>query len=120
MSAPVKLIRRLAFVALAILIAVGIVAPFVQVNRMGGRIKTALQNSLHRRVEIGDVHLNLFTGPGFTVQDVLIHEDPSIGLEPFAFVVSLEARVRISSLWNGPAGILDADPGRPELEPGEA
>src|SRR4051794_16137519 len=101
MSAPVQLIRRLTFAALAVLIAAGIAAPFVQVNRMGGRIKVALQNSLHRRVEIGDVHLNLFTGPGFTVDKVLIYEDPSIGIEPFAFVLSLEARVSLSSLWTG-------------------
>ena len=53
MSAPVKLIRRLTFVALAMLIAGGIIAPFVQVNRLAGRIKVALQNSLHRRVDIG-------------------------------------------------------------------
>jgi hypothetical protein len=101
MSAPVKLIRRLTFLALAMLIAGGIIAPFIQVNRLAGRIKVALQNSLHRRVDIGDVHLNLFTGPGFSVDHVLIYEDPSIGLEPFAYVLSLEARVRLSSLWTG-------------------
>ncbi len=101
MNAPAKLIRRLIFVAVAILIVCGIAAPFVQVNRLRNRLTAALQNSLHRRVDIGDVHLNLFTGPGFSVDNVLIYEDPSIGIEPFASVLSLEARVRLSSLWTG-------------------
>jgi hypothetical protein len=96
-----KFLRRGAFAAVAALLAVGVVAPFVQANRFGGRIKEALQNSLHRRVEIGDVRFNLFTGPGFTVENVLIHEDPSIGIEPFASVLSMQARVGLSTLWTG-------------------
>lgn len=101
MRVPAKSIRRLILSAVAILMVFGIAAPFVQVNRLAGRIKVALQNSLHRRVDIGDVHLNLFTGPGFSVENVLIYEDPSIGIEPFASVLSLEARVRFSTLWTG-------------------
>lgn len=101
MSAPPKLIRRLFLSVVALLLIFGIAAPFVTLNRLTGRIKIALQNSLHRRVDIGDVHLNLFTGPGFTVENVLIYEDPSIGIEPFASVLSLEARVRLSYLWTG-------------------
>ncbi len=101
MSIPPKSIRRLLLASLAILIAAGMAAPFVTLNRLTGRIKVALQNSLHRRVDIGDVHLNLFTGPGFTVENVLIYEDPSLGIEPFASVTSLQARVSLSSLWTG-------------------
>jgi AsmA protein len=95
------MIRRVAFAAVGLLLAAGIIAPFVQANRFGGRIKEALQNSLHRRVDIGEVRLNLFTGPGFSVENVLIYEDPSFGIEPFASVLSMEARVRLSSLWTG-------------------
>jgi len=98
MKSPPKSIRRLLLATAAVLIALGIAAPFVQVNGLAGRIKVALQKSLHRRVDIGDVHINVF-GPGFTVEKVLIYEDPAIGIEPFAFVQSLEASVRISSLW---------------------
>ncbi len=96
-----KTIRRAVFAAIGLLLAVGVAAPFVQADRFGSRIKDALQNSLHRRVEIGEVRFNLFTGPGFSVGNVLIHEDPSIGIEPFASVSSMEARVRLSSLWTG-------------------
>ncbi len=101
MSTQAKSIRRLILAAVAIPLLFGIAAPFVTLNRLTGRIKVALQNSLHRRVDIGDVHLNLFTGPGFTVENVLIYEDPSVGIEPFASVLSLEARVSLSSLWTG-------------------
>jgi len=41
MSAPVKLIRRLTLAAVAILIVLGIAAPFVQVNRLAGRPSSA-------------------------------------------------------------------------------
>ncbi|MEO8128139.1 MAG: hypothetical protein ABI822_13645, partial [Bryobacteraceae bacterium] len=98
MKAPSKSVRRLLLAAVAVVIVFGIAAPFIQVNGLAGRIKVALQNSLHRRVDIGDVHINPF-GAGFTVENVLIYEDPAIGIEPFASVTSLEANVRISSLW---------------------
>ena len=43
----------------------------------------------------------MFTGPGFTVEDVLIDEAPGMGIEPFAHVDSLRARIRVASLWTG-------------------
>ena len=46
------------------------------------------------------MHFNLFTGPGFTIEDVTIHEDPRAGIEPFAYVGELEARVRLLSLFS--------------------
>ena len=44
------------------------------------------------------MYLNLFGAPGFTLEDVTIHEDPRAGFEPFAYVESLNASVRWLSL----------------------
>lgn len=96
-----KLIRGLVAAGVGAILMAGIAAPFVQVNRFEGRIRNALEQSLQRRVEIGEIHFNLFTGPGFSINDVLIHEDPSTGIEPFAYVGSLQARLRLSTLWTG-------------------
>jgi hypothetical protein len=96
-----RIVKRAILAAISVLLVAGVAAPFVQVNRFGDRIRNALQQALQRRVEIGQVHFNLFTGPGFTVTQVTIHEDPSVGVEAFAYVESLEARVRLSTLWTG-------------------
>jgi hypothetical protein len=93
--------RRLAIVAIILLIAIGIAAPFLNANHFLGPIQSALESSLNRRVTIGEAHFSVFTGPGFTVEDVLIDEAPGMGIEPFAHVKSIHARIKLSSLWTG-------------------
>ncbi len=92
--------RSILGLALAFVI-LGLLAPYLNANRFRERIRTALQNSLNRKVELGEVHFSLFTGPGFSVEDVLIGDDPSAGLEPFAHVETLQARLQIASLLTG-------------------
>jgi uncharacterized protein involved in outer membrane biogenesis len=95
------MIKRIIIAAVVLLVALGIAAPFVHGDRYGTQIREALERGLHRKVEIGAVHFNLFTGPGFTVENVLIHEDPAFGIEPFAHMDELEARVSLGSLFTG-------------------
>ncbi len=92
--------KRYVLIALAAMIAVGFAAPHVDVNFMRPRIERAIQRGLGRRVEVGKVYINVFTGPGFTVEDVTIHEDPRAGIEPLMYVQLLEARVRLLSLFS--------------------
>lgn len=92
--------RWLALLALAVLVA-GFVAPYLSMNRFAQRIRQSLEEALGRQVELGEVHLDLFQGPGFSVSRVVIHEDPRISLEPLAYIDSLEARVSFRSLWAG-------------------
>jgi len=96
--------RRLLRAGLVTLLAVlllGIVAPFINAGRFSGRIQRALELSLGRRVHFADVHFTLFHGPGFSLDDVIIEEDPRYGLEPFAHVTTLEARLRLDKLLLG-------------------
>jgi hypothetical protein len=93
--------RRFVLGAALAFLAAAALAPLLNANRFRGQIHSALESSLNRRVTIGKVHFNVFTGPGFTVDDVLIEDGPGMGIEPFAHVESLEARVRLTSLWTG-------------------
>jgi hypothetical protein len=90
--------KRVLWIALALVIAVGIAAPYLDANFMRSEIERALERGLGRKVEVGKVYFNLFTGPGFTIDDVTIYEDPRAGIEPFAYVGALEARVRLLGL----------------------
>src|SRR5579871_1094263 len=96
-----KKLRRALWIGLAIVIVVGILAPYLDANRMSPRIQAALETAFNRPVQVGEVHLNLFTGPGFTVKDVVIGDDPAAGVEPFAHVEFMQARVRWLSLLRG-------------------
>src|SRR5262249_1074472 len=97
-----KHLRRALFVVLAAVILLGLAAPYLRANRLRPRIQAALEAALNRPVHItSTVRLNLFTGPGFSVADVLIADDPAAGIEPFAHVESLKARIRLTSLFAG-------------------
>ncbi len=99
-----SIFRRVLLIVVILLVAIGAIAPLISANHFKSQIQSALESSLNRRVSIGDVHLNVFTGLGFTLDDVLIEEAPGMGIEPFAHVDSLKARIRLASLWTGHLG----------------
>jgi hypothetical protein len=102
MSNRTRLIRKLLLCATGLFVIAGIAAPFINAARFKQQIREGLERGLHRKVDIvGKVNFLLFTGPGFTVEDVLIAEDSRSGIEPFAHVASLSARLRLRSLWTG-------------------
>ncbi len=96
-----KLPWRTLFTVIGVVLLIGVLAPLWHANRLRPRIEFAIQAALNRPVHIGEVRLNLFTGPGFSVKDVLIDDDPSAGIEPFAHVETLQARIRLTSLFAG-------------------
>lgn len=85
----------------ALMVVIGIIAPFLGANRFAEQIRSGLEAELGRRVEFGDVHFSLFPGPGFTIEKVVIHEEASYGAEPFAYVDALKARPRLVPLMLG-------------------
>jgi hypothetical protein len=96
-----KRLWRWLLMVLLVVVVVGLAAPRVSADRFRPRIQAALEAALNRPVHLGAVHLNLFTGPGFTVDDVLIDDDPGAGIEPFAHVEHMQARIRFVSLFSG-------------------
>lgn len=93
--------KRLLIITALALTAIGLAAPYIEIDFVRPRIERALERGLGRRVEVEKAYFNLFTCPGFTLENVTIHEDPRAGIEPFAHVWSLEARVRMLSLLRG-------------------
>ena len=101
MSRAVKRTAKWLSIAVAALLAAGIAAPYLSGNRFAPRIRAALESALGRRVELGAIHFSVFAGPGFSVDNVVIHEIPSIGIEPIAYVGSLQAVPRLTSIFGG-------------------
>ncbi|HZL55709.1 MAG TPA: AsmA family protein, partial [Bryobacteraceae bacterium] len=83
--------------------------PQISADRYRERIHTALENALGRRVEMGQVQFQLLPMPGFTIENVEVGEDPSVGSEPMAYVTTLRARLRISALFGGPLEFASVD-----------
>jgi len=88
MKRTVKRAAKWLSIALAVLLVAGIAAPYLSGNRFAPRIRAALESALGRKVELGAIHFSLFAGPGFSVDNVVIHENPAIGIEPIAYVGS--------------------------------
>ena len=70
--------RRVLLLGALLLVAAGIIAPYLHANRFMQRIGQALEESLNRKVDIEDVRFNLFRGPGFSLRKVVIQEDPAM------------------------------------------
>src|SRR6185295_18526241 len=90
--------KRLVIVALLVVIALGIAAPYLEADRFRPGIERALERGLGRKVEVGSVRFKLLTGPGFTLENVVIHDDARAGIEPFVYVRTLDARIALGAL----------------------
>lgn len=82
-------------------IALSVIAPFVNAEHFSAGVKEALEDSLGRRVSFEKVYYRILPVPGFSLEDVIISEDPRYGLEPFSSMDGLEARLRIDKLLVG-------------------
>ena len=97
-----KTVFRSLLGAAALVVIVGLIAPRLDADRFRERVKTSLRTALGREVDVtGDVRLDLFNGPGFSVGKVVVYDEPAAGAEPFAYVESLEATVSFTSFWSG-------------------
>ena len=78
-----------------------VIAPFINAAAFGPAVDRALEASLGRKVEFDRIYFALFPVPGFSLQNVTIHEDPRYGLEPFAHASGLDVRLRADKLLLG-------------------
>jgi hypothetical protein len=109
-TGPELRLRRSAIRAVLLLgvffIVLGVAAPFINASAFRTSIQRQMEESLGRKVEIGDVHFALFTGPGFSLSRVTIQEDEQYGLEPFAYIPTMRVRVRVDKLLIGQVRLL--------------
>jgi AsmA protein len=97
----ISLRRRLVYVVLILLVVATLIfgPPLVNISRFQRRIATAIGNSLGRPVHLDRVSLTVLPLPGFTIENLVVGEDPAFGSEPIIRANEVHASVRISSLW---------------------
>ena len=97
-----KWIRRIVLSLVALLLTAVVAARFWDAGRYRDSIQQELQQELRRTVEIkGRVQLQVLPRPGFSLEQVVIHEAPAFGVEPFAYVSELQIGVSVLSLLQG-------------------
>ncbi|MEO8658602.1 MAG: AsmA family protein [Bryobacteraceae bacterium] len=90
--------KRLLIAGAVLFFAIAAAIPFLETDRFSGSIREALERTLHRKVVVGKVSFHLITGPGFSVKDVVIYDEPAVSLEPLAYVTELDVRLHWRSL----------------------
>src|SRR5450756_435194 len=100
MKLRLGLLLKVVGVLVLLLVIAGFVASEFTVYQYGRRLQASLERALGRRVEIGKVHFNLFKGPGFSVDNVTIYEDPAIGIEPVVYIQYPGSMDVAPSIWS--------------------
>jgi hypothetical protein len=104
-------VKRILLFAAAALLAAGWYVPRISADHYRDRVHAALEKALGRKVDIGLLRFRLLPTPGLTIENVTIGEDPTIGAEPAAYVNTLLAVPRITSLFGGPLEFASVDLG---------
>jgi len=99
MKIPWRILFKVTGTFIALVLIAGLIAPYLAADQFGKRLQASLESALGRRVQLGKVRFNLFTGPGFSVSDVTIYEDPSIGAEPIAYIKDPGSLQVVPSFW---------------------
>jgi AsmA protein len=89
----------LAGVAVLALVLLAVLPPLINANRFQRRIAASIGGSLGRPVHLDRVTFSLLPLPGFTLENLVVSEDPAFGMEPVIRANSVRATLRISSLW---------------------
>ena len=88
----------IAGIVIAALIVIIVALPFlIDANQFKPTLEVDLSSAVGRKVEIGNIHLALFSG-GVTVDNVSIADDPAFSASPFLRARQLTAGVAIEPL----------------------
>jgi len=108
MKIRLRTVFKLLGAGAALLLIIGFGLPYVSAEKYAERLRVSLSQALGREVEfLQPVRFSLFRGPGFSVvgengaTGVVIHEDPSIGAEPIAYMDAMDVRPSFWSLLGG-------------------
>jgi hypothetical protein len=93
--------KRALIIVLLAVVVIGAALPYAPIDFLKTPIERALARGLGRKVEVDQVSLTLFSGPGVSLDGVTIHEDSRAGIEPFAYANTLDARIDLLSLLRG-------------------
>ena len=89
----------LALSAMAIILALLFVPPFISVQRYKNRITEVISASVGRPVRLSSVELRILPRPSFVITDLVVEEDPAYGAEPVLHANTVTASIRLLPLW---------------------
>ncbi|MGI4853131.1 MAG: AsmA family protein [Janthinobacterium lividum] len=89
----------LGLIALLCLLLLVVLPPYLSINRYQRRVASAISGALGRPVHFDNITLHLLPIPGLTIANFVVSENPDFGYEPVLRANSVEARLRVSSLW---------------------
>lgn len=97
-------------VVIVVLLAI-ILPPLINVNRYRNRVTAAISQAVGRPVTVSHISLELLPAPGLVLSDFVVFDDPSFSAEPMLHADSVNASLRLTSLWRGrlEIGSLDLD-----------
>ena len=82
-----------------VLLFLALTPPMINVNRLQRRIAASISASLGRPVTLDRVTLHVLPMPGFTLENLVVGEEPGFGAEPVIRANVVEVTLRPSSLW---------------------
>jgi hypothetical protein len=88
-------------IVVVLLVAALVLPPFISIEHYKGRITQLMSRSLGRPVRLSGVELVLLPRPGFELRDLVVDEDPAFGAEPVLHANTVNASIRLWSLWRG-------------------
>src|SRR5579863_5075564 len=91
--------RRALVAVLFLALAAWFLPSLVSVERYRRRLEAGLEQALNRPVDFSAVSLRLLPRPGFVIENVVVHEDPRFGIEPFARVDRIDCDLAWRSLF---------------------
>ncbi|AFL90172.1 uncharacterized protein involved in outer membrane biogenesis [Terriglobus roseus DSM 18391] len=93
--------RRATYVATAVLLLtlLIILPPYISISHYQRRVAAAISGALGRPVHFSSIQMHVLPLPGFTIKYLVVSELPEFGSEPVMVSDTVEARLRISSLW---------------------
>ncbi len=96
-----RLHQRLAWsgAIVTVLLLLVFIPPLVNANRYQRQIARSMSASLGRPVHLDNATLHLLPVPGLTLSNLVVSEDPAFGDEPTIRANSVEATLRLGSLW---------------------
>ena len=83
----------------ALLLLLIFIPPLVNANRYQRQIVRSMSESLGRPVHLDNVTLHLLPVPGLTLSNLVVSEEPAFGAEPTIRANTVEATLRLGSLW---------------------
>jgi hypothetical protein len=86
-------------VVLGLVVLLVLLPPLVNVNSLRRRMAASMSASLGRPVTMDRVSLHVLPVPGFTLENLVVSEDPGFGSEPMIRANTVEVRLRPTSLW---------------------